>query len=234
MAAQTKWFVALPLKEAQTGWTLCASWVLLWHEWLPPQQHWGPKEGVCFALEERDGSGIHTAQNLANGTGKDTVGVGGRELVIGVEGKQELPQLEGPHRDPPRAEIHCQCSSEMRRMDRSYFYYPLQSLWKQASPMSQELKNSPEMQEIWIWFLGWEDPLEKEMAPPVFLPGESHGQRSLGGLQLMGSYRVRCDWACRHNSPVPLDGEWWSWWCSHKHFHGLEHLPVTGSPVSFQ
>ena len=27
---------------------------------------------------------------------------------------------------------------------------------------------------------GQEDPLEKEMAPtPVFLPGESHGQRSL-------------------------------------------------------
>ena len=30
--------------------------------------------------------------------------------------------------------------------------------------------------------LGWEDPLEKEMATtPVFLPGKSHGQRSLAG-----------------------------------------------------
>ena len=30
--------------------------------------------------------------------------------------------------------------------------------------------------------LGWEDPLEKEMAPtPVFLPGKSHGQRGLVG-----------------------------------------------------
>ena len=29
---------------------------------------------------------------------------------------------------------------------------------------------------------GWEDPLEKGMAPtPIFLPGEFHGQRSLGG-----------------------------------------------------
>ena len=27
--------------------------------------------------------------------------------------------------------------------------------------------------------LGWEDPLEEEMATPVFLPGKSHGQRSL-------------------------------------------------------
>ena len=29
--------------------------------------------------------------------------------------------------------------------------------------------------------LGQEDPLEEEMATPVFLPGESHGQRSLVG-----------------------------------------------------
>ena len=176
-------------------------------------------------------------QNLANGTGKDTVSVGSRELVTGVEGKQESSQLEGPHRDPPRAEIHCQCSSEMRRMDRSYFYYPLPSLWKQASPMTQELKNSPEMQEIWIWSLGWDNPLEKEMATPSSILAwripwtEKPGG---GGLQFMGSYRIRCDWVCRHNSPIPLDGEWWSWWCSHKHFHGLEHLPVTGSPVSLQ
>ena len=29
-------------------------------------------------------------------------------------------------------------------------------------------------------FLGWEDPLEKEWQhAPVFLPGESHGQRTL-------------------------------------------------------
>ena len=36
------------------------------------------------------------------------------------------------------------------------------------------------MQEIWVQFLGWEDPLELEMAtPPVFLPGKVHGQRNL-------------------------------------------------------
>ena len=33
---------------------------------------------------------------------------------------------------------------------------------------------------MWVPSLGWEDPLEEGMAPtPVFLPGESHGQRSL-------------------------------------------------------
>ena len=45
-----------------------------------------------------------------------------------------------------------------------------------------------DMQETWVWSLGWEDPLEKEMATtPVFLPGESHRQRSLVGLESMGS-----------------------------------------------
>ena len=35
--------------------------------------------------------------------------------------------------------------------------------------------------------LGWEDPLEQEMAiMPVFLPGESHGQRSLAGYSPWG------------------------------------------------
>ena len=39
------------------------------------------------------------------------------------------------------------------------------------------------------WFLGWEDPLEQEMATtPVFLPGESHG-----GLQSIGLQGVRQD-----------------------------------------
>ena len=34
--------------------------------------------------------------------------------------------------------------------------------------------------------LGWEDPLEKEMATPVFLPGKSHGERSLVGYSPWG------------------------------------------------
>ena len=39
-----------------------------------------------------------------------------------------------------------------------------------------------EMQETQVLSLGQEDPLEEEMATsPIFLPGESHGQRSLEG-----------------------------------------------------
>ena len=51
-------------------------------------------------------------------------------------------------------------------------------------------KNLPPMQEIRVQSLGQEDPLEREWQPtPVFLPGESHGQRSLAGY--------RGPWGCK-------------------------------------
>ena len=51
-----------------------------------------------------------------------------------------------------------------------------------ASLVAQLVKNLPAMQETWVQSLGWEDPLEKQMATtPVLLPGKSHGQRSLEG-----------------------------------------------------
>ena len=40
--------------------------------------------------------------------------------------------------------------------------YPLQYSW--ASLVVQLVKNLPAVQETWVRFLGWEDPLEKEMA----------------------------------------------------------------------
>ena len=51
-----------------------------------------------------------------------------------------------------------------------------------ASLVAQTVKNLPAVRETWVQSLGWEDPLDKEWQPtPVFLPGESHGQRSLAG-----------------------------------------------------
>ena len=40
--------------------------------------------------------------------------------------------------------------------------YPLQFSW--ASLMAQMVKNPPVIQETWVRYLGWEDPLEEEMA----------------------------------------------------------------------
>ena len=53
--------------------------------------------------------------------------------------------------------------------------------------MAQTVKHLSTVQETWVRSLGWEDPLEKEMAiHPVPLPGKSHGQRSLVGYSPWG------------------------------------------------
>ena len=42
-------------------------------------------------------------------------------------------------------------------------------------------------QQTWIQSLGWENPLQEEMAiTPLFLPGKSHRQRSLAGCSPWG------------------------------------------------
>ena len=41
--------------------------------------------------------------------------------------------------------------------------------------VAQMVKNLSAMQETGVQSLGQENPLEKEMATPVFLPGEFHG-----------------------------------------------------------
>ena len=51
-----------------------------------------------------------------------------------------------------------------------------------ASLVARLVRNLPSMQETWVRFLGWGDPWRRKWQPtPVFLPGESHGQRSLAG-----------------------------------------------------
>ena len=69
---------------------------------------------------------------------------------------------------------------------------------KRASLVAQTVKNPPAMRETWVRSLGWEDPMEEGMAAhsSIFLPGESQP----GGLQSMGSQRVRHDWATKHST----------------------------------
>ena len=56
------------------------------------------------------------------------------------------------------------------------------------------------MQEMQFQPLGQEDPLQKKMATPVFLPGESHGQRSLAGYSPCGHQRVGHDRATKQQA----------------------------------
>jgi len=52
-----------------------------------------------------------------------------------------------------------------------------------ASLVAQAVKNSPAMRETRVCSPGQEMPWRREWQPiPVFLPGESHGQRSLVGV----------------------------------------------------
>ena len=62
--------------------------------------------------------------------------------------------------------------------------------------MAQRLKHLPAMWETWVRSLGWEDPLEKEMAThSSTLAWRTPWREEPGRLQSMGSQRVRHDWA---------------------------------------
>ena len=56
-----------------------------------------------------------------------------------------------------------------------------------ASLIVQSVRNLPAVQETWVQLLGWEDPLEKEMATHFsILAWKSHGHRSLVGCSPWG------------------------------------------------
>ena len=65
---------------------------------------------------------------------------------------------------------------------------------KWASLVTQLVKNPPVMQETWVRFLGWEDPLEKEMAiHSSILAWKIPWTEEPGGVQSTGSQRVGHD-----------------------------------------
>ena len=65
-----------------------------------------------------------------------------------------------------------------------------------ASLAAQSVTNLPDVQETWVQSLGREDPLEREMAThSSILAWKISWTEEPGGLQSMGSQRVRYDWA---------------------------------------
>ena len=60
--------------------------------------------------------------------------------------------------------------------------------------MAQRLKHLPAMRETWVLSLGWEDPLEKEMAThSSILAWRIPWMEEPDGLQSVGSQRVGHD-----------------------------------------
>ena len=64
-----------------------------------------------------------------------------------------------------------------------------------ASLVAQRLKGLPAMQKTWVRYLGWEDPLEKEMETHSrILAWRIPWTEEPGGLQSTGSQRIGHDW----------------------------------------
>ena len=85
--------------------------------------------------------------------------------------------------------------------------------------VAQILKHLPAKQETRVWSLGWEDPVEQEMAiHSSILAWKNPWTEEPGRLQSMGSQRVRHDWA------------------TNTHTRGLSLVAVSGGypPVVFQ
>ena len=65
---------------------------------------------------------------------------------------------------------------------------------KWASLVAQMVKHLPAMRETWVQSLGWEDPLEENMAPhSSTLAWKIPWMEEPGRLKSMGSLRVRHD-----------------------------------------
>ena len=88
----------------------------------------------------------------------------------------EYSCLKNPHgRGAWRATVHGVTKSQTR----------LGHCW--ASLVAQMVKNSPAVQETWVWSLDCEDPLQEGMQPtPVFLSGESPWTEEPAELQSTG------------------------------------------------
>ena len=78
-------------------------------------------------------------------------------------------------------------------MQESEYGFPFPCI-KWASLVAQTVKNLPALQETWVQSLGWEYSLEEGMAThSSILTWRIPWTEEPGGLQSMGSQRVRLD-----------------------------------------
>ena len=78
--------------------------------------------------------------------------------------------------------------------------------------MARGVKNpseTQETQEIWVWSLGQEGPLEEEMATHSSIINWKTSDRAAWGATVMRSQRVGCEWAtkhaCRNGKPSTIE-----------------------------
>ena len=75
------------------------------------------------------------------------------------------------------------------------------------------VKHVPAIQETWVQSLGWEDPLEKEMATHYsILAWRIPWAEEPGGLQSMGLQRVGHNWATHTHTHILGISHWFRYW----------------------
>ena len=119
---------------------------------------------------------------------------------------------------------HCSEWSSLKTLQITSTWISHRCTYVNASLVAQMVKNLLAMQETWVCSLGWEDPLEKEMATHFsILPGESHGQRSLAGYS---------PWGCKVIEWLTLRFNTANWKCT-KYFCFFPFflVEVTGSYI---
>ena len=83
-----------------------------------------------------------------------------------------------------------------KRLSGYYCFHLSFAKYPWASVVGQRLKRLPAMWETWVQSLGWEDPLEKEMAThSSILAWRIPWSEQPGGQQSTGLQRVRLSWA---------------------------------------
>ena len=117
----------------------------------------------------------------------------------GGEGRGVCPLKAVPEKtSQPQPDFHQSCVNSATF---SQLFLCRFNFWESVQ-MAQRIKRLPAMQETQVRSLGWEDPLEKEMAThSSILAWRIPWTEEPGGLQSMGSQRVRNDWVTSHSLP---------------------------------
>ena len=101
-----------------------------------------------------------------------------------------------PNENPSRNTTHV-AQVGRQQVSVSFFFFLIFIIYL-GFPGGSVVKNLS-MQETGVWSLGWEDPLEKEMATCFSsLASKMPWTEEHGGLQSMGSQSVGHDWAPEH------------------------------------
>ena len=107
--------------------------------------------------------------------------------------------------EPPGKHVLCvkHCAEYPRWNSNVLFlFFNFILYWSTVAPLvAQMVKNPPAMQETWVWSLGWEEPPEEGMTThSCILAWRIPWTEGPGGLQSMGSQRVRHNWATQHST----------------------------------